>query len=920
MNDNSKKIPPANLNIVTISLTSTGNFLISADPKTNIKNSILLEPKFQTFRPVSFSESESFQLSTPKKYSLFLGIICLKNTNFFLFCEKCVLTAQIKTHQIFEVKSIEFIAFKPIEKEKTKTPEKNAQIDVQIENLKQTIASHFSKGYYFSYTYDISKSFDKLSKQEFDFCFNYRLLNFLSLSVETKPWMIPIVQGFAKSIDINLNPNKRIKYTLIARLIQNEQCTFFEISVFIEIDRYLTIRKCYVGDISSEYLIHFFEKMFKMSKCLVILNLIDNINPSNSQKIIEIEELIKPAVESNKFLKYQFIKKSQNINLETTDLLNLEENFSNYTKVFEDFEFTNFNPFDFRVREQKGFLLMLFSDILSSQICLFLFYSTFIGTRKILKNIDTSYERLTVKMFDEIAKDDFTKLYSKMFDTFFLLLNDSKDNAFSKTLIKIKTFQSKNGEFLIDLDDRLSPSNPIHADSAVNKKAEMYFGSPIKNQDLSFDINLLEMDSNLIKKLGSDKKGLGSFNLIDMDSKEHRTDQRPARSRSQNRSGLKDVYNNINSPQNIGFVQKQDNLTPTPRYNNNLQGKDELGFNRRSIHEKKDFYRNKKIFIKTLQNPKCQIQLDQKSLSGFRIFLMTWNLSGLSPEALKSKLRPIFAKIQKYNPDIVYFGFQELVELKMKFKSMMSLLNVDKIIRDWKLIFAENLSNYKIYFDENIIGLQSFLLVRSSSNNAVLSIDPQLIKLGMMNIGNKGAIKLVMNFNGYLIEISNCHLSAGQNEESYQGRLKDLQAIFAKNVETIEGSRINCGFLLGDFNFKVRNNIPEVLQILKSAKDPYKMLQNFDELTDACRILPEINHFREEKVCFPPTYKYFMGESEFDTSSDRTPSWCDRIIYSSNRLQSFKIIDYFAIPLHVSDHLPVYIVADVNIQTSQTKN
>ncbi len=52
--------------------------------------------------------------------------------------------------------------------------------------------------------------------------------------------------------------------------------------------------------------------------------------------------------------------------------------------------------------------------------------------------------------------------------------------------------------------------------------------------------------------------------------------------------------------------------------------------------------------------------------------------------------------------------------------------------------------------------------MRNTENISSSSIkDINLVKLGTMNIGNKGAVTIIIEVNNTLIEISNCHLSAG---------------------------------------------------------------------------------------------------------------------------------------------------------------
>jgi endonuclease/exonuclease/phosphatase family metal-dependent hydrolase len=289
----------------------------------------------------------------------------------------------------------------------------------------------------------------------------------------------------------------------------------------------------------------------------------------------------------------------------------------------------------------------------------------------------------------------------------------------------------------------------------------------------------------------------------------------------------------------------------------------------------------------------------------------------MNPSKFTKQLKNVAALAQKHDPDLIYVGFQELFELKMKLASVMNYFNVEEIIQDWKSLLGEAFPAHRLVFDDTLVALQSFLLVRVAMKSSILSIDSRHVKLGIMNMGNKGAIKLTLNFNGYVTDIFNCHLTAGESNENHMGRVKDLQTIIGRGDD--KGNVPHCSFLLGDFNFKVRSEISEVYKTIRSTKEPFKALRNSEEWAVVNKELPESAAFKEERVLFPPTFKYVSGEAKLDVDSGRTPSWCDRIFSSAKKVANFRIVDYHALPLYVSDHLPVYLVADVNKHNPEEK-
>ena len=73
--------------------------------------------------------------------------------------------------------------------------------------------------------------------------------------------------------------------------------------------------------------------------------------------------------------------------------------------------------------------------------------------------------------------------------------------------------------------------------------------------------------------------------------------------------------------------------------------------------------------------------------------------------------------------------------------------------------------------------------------------------------------------------------------------------------------------------------------------------------------------FEEPKICFPPSYKYRIGTSDYSIELTKPPSYCDRILYCPPPLDEFTNFDestgflceeYTAVnSINCSDHKPV---------------
>lgn len=143
-------------------------------------------------------------------------------------------------------------------------------------------------------------------------------------------------------------------------------------------------------------------------------------------------------------------------------------------------------------------------------------------------------------------------------------------------------------------------------------------------------------------------------------------------------------------------------------------------------------------------------------------------------------------------------------------------------------------------------------------------------------------------------------------------------------------------FLAGDLNYRTSDTGPSKSDVVRfprrdvSRDDPahYSHLLKEDQLVREMRQGRSFHGLIEAPIDFPPTYKYSDAarqaarsgidpDADWQWSSHRWPSWCDRILYrenaswagDSNRVKAHV---YDALPLFPhSDHRPVALVASV---------
>ncbi|GAB7342794.1 hypothetical protein MBLNU457_g0929t2 [Dothideomycetes sp. NU457] len=321
--------------------------------------------------------------------------------------------------------------------------------------------------------------------------------------------------------------------------------------------------------------------------------------------------------------------------------------------------------------------------------------------------------------------------------------------------------------------------------------------------------------------------------------------------------------------------------------------------------------------------------------------VVTWNAGASKPNYLRNDSRDnVFLRdflTSQRPPDILVFGFQELVDLEDKKQTAKSLFNrkrkdpaeqehVGHQYRAWRDHLVRSIDefmpadqNYSLLHTSSMVGLFSCIFVKSSLRSRISNVNTAEVKRGLNGLhGNKGALMIRMVLDDSSLCFINCHLAAGQTQT--MNRNNDIASILesenlppmAGQTETFtgggDGSMIldhEICILNGDLNYRIdamtRDNV------VRSVRD-----NNLTKLLDRDQLLlskkrnpgHRIRLFDEMPITFAPTYKYNVGTDDYDTSEKkRSPAWCDRILYRG--IGRVKCADYRRWELRLSDHRPV---------------
>lgn len=293
------------------------------------------------------------------------------------------------------------------------------------------------------------------------------------------------------------------------------------------------------------------------------------------------------------------------------------------------------------------------------------------------------------------------------------------------------------------------------------------------------------------------------------------------------------------------------------------------------------------------------------------------------------------------SPDIIVFGFQELIDLEDKRLTAKRLLlgnkrregkDFDNKISSQHKAWHDQLVNfvrlvlppeapYSVLLSESMVGLFSMVFVKSNLREHTREQMSYQVKTGLGgHYGNKGA--LVSRFVAYDTSFCfiNCHLAAGQR--NVRQRNSDVGVILQSSFPvapprtrslaytrggdgTLIGDHEIC-FIAGDLNYRIDLSRETALSLVRE--------QRFDELTAADQLLNELRSnpalqlrsFQEAPIHFPPTYKFNRRSNDWDTSEKaRVPAYCDRILWRGSTPDTVQCTSYKRWDATISDHRPV---------------
>ncbi|GAA5996278.1 uncharacterized protein JCM10292_007506 [Rhodotorula paludigena] len=345
-------------------------------------------------------------------------------------------------------------------------------------------------------------------------------------------------------------------------------------------------------------------------------------------------------------------------------------------------------------------------------------------------------------------------------------------------------------------------------------------------------------------------------------------------------------------------------------------------------------------------NRMSQLVESYSRFTPLKVGIFTWNVDAQNPDLLAStgpvnrNLLPSFLNTLD-GPDLLVFNLQEVIDLSDLTLAARTVLfatrnhDVTGRYKHWQRVLSAAVAltlgpEWVAVGDESLVGLYTAIFARRSVASRIRDLAAHTVKNGFDELyGNKGAVlmRLVMDDSSFCF--INAHLAAGKPHHAERARdlivlLDSRQSFPAPRGDATRNAYIGGGdgtqvsdaetcFFIGDLNFRLQLPRSKVLPGPGSTirQDQIPSLLEHDELALQRASNPSfrLRDFSEAPIDFPPTYKYDRGTGRYDSSEkQRTPSWCDRILWRGERVHC---VSYGSFAADLSDHKPVageYIV------------
>lgn len=302
------------------------------------------------------------------------------------------------------------------------------------------------------------------------------------------------------------------------------------------------------------------------------------------------------------------------------------------------------------------------------------------------------------------------------------------------------------------------------------------------------------------------------------------------------------------------------------------------------------------------------------------VFVGTWNMGGSPPASLESWVtccglgRTPDESVALLPYDVYALGTQENPQGEREWTENIKATLCSSTHIDFKLVAVQSLWNMRLA-----------VFVKPEHQSRVSRVGTASVKTGLGNtLGNKGAVGVSFYLNGTSFGFVNCHLTSGSDKVLRRNQnFVDILRLLSlgEKIGPFDISlRFSHLFWCGDLNYRLDLDVQDILKHV--SKREFEELMCADQLTRERHKRKSFLNFKEEKITFPPTYRYERGSrncylwQKYKTSGVRVnvPSWCDRILWKSYPETHIICTAYGCTDdIFTSDHSPVFATFQVGV-------
>ncbi|KAI5105139.1 inositol polyphosphate phosphatase-like 1, partial [Silurus meridionalis] len=332
-------------------------------------------------------------------------------------------------------------------------------------------------------------------------------------------------------------------------------------------------------------------------------------------------------------------------------------------------------------------------------------------------------------------------------------------------------------------------------------------------------------------------------------------------------------------------------------------------------------FKKREAFCQLLQLMKST-NSQQNEPDAISVFVGTWNMGGSPPPpSLQSwatccglGLTPDDS-IACLPHDIYAFGTQDNPQGEKEWAEHIRATLKNATHMDYKQVALQSLWNIRLA-----------VFVKPEHAGRISQVNNASVKTGLGNtLGNKGAIGISFLFNGTSMGFVNCHLTSGSEKalrrnQNFQDILR-LLSLGDRQLAAFDVSlRFTHLFWCGDLNYRLDLDVEDILRHV--SKREFDELMYADQLTRERHKRKAFFNFKEEKITFPPTYRYERGSRDcylwqkYKTTHTKTHTHTHIYIYmwksypeTYNTCTSYGCTD----DIFTSDHSPVFATFQISV-------